>query len=58
MTNAIIDDAVRLLDWGREWPQVAGLIARIADRPSEQEIWRVLSTHRTAIESRAKQRRG
>jgi len=24
-----------MLKWGREWPQIAGLIARLADRPSE-----------------------
>jgi hypothetical protein len=54
MTKLIISDAVRLLDWGREWPQLAGLIARMADRPSEREIWGVLSEHRTTIEARAK----
>lgn len=54
VTKLIVADAVRLLDWGREWPQLAGLIARMADRPSEKEIWGVLSQHRAAIEARAK----
>ena len=57
LTKLIVGDAVRLLDWGSEWPQLAGLIARIADRPSEKEIWGVLSAHRTTIEARAKPRR-
>lgn len=57
VTKLVIADAVRLLDWGNEWPQLASLIARLADRPSEKEVWNVLSTHRATIESRAKPRR-
>ena len=51
----VIADAARLLSWGREWPQLAGLIARMADRPPEQEVWTILRTHRAAIERRARQ---
>ena len=54
--NTVVDDAVRLLNWGGEWPQLAGLIARLADRPSEKEVWAVLIEHRAIIESRAKPR--
>jgi len=50
----VIADAARLLSWGREWPQLAGLIARLADRPPEQEVWAILRTHRAAIEARAR----
>jgi hypothetical protein len=57
VTKLVIGDAVRLLDWGNEWPQLAGLIARLADRPPEKEVWNVLSTHRATIEARAKPRR-
>ena len=57
VTKLIVSDAVRLLEWGQEWPQLAGLIARMADRPSEKEIWGVLSEHRAAIEARARQSR-
>ena len=57
LTKLIVADAVRLLDWGSEWPQLAGLIARLADRPSDKEIWGVLSAHRATIEARAKPRR-
>jgi hypothetical protein len=58
VTKLIVADAVRMLEWGQEWPQLAGLIARMADRPSEREIWGVLSEHRAAIEARAKRPRG
>jgi len=54
VTALVIADAVRLLNWGREWPQVAGLIARLADRPSEQDVWKILRSHRAAIEAQAK----
>lgn len=50
----VIADAVRLISWGREWPQLAGLIARLADRPPEAEIWRVLRHHRALIEAQAR----
>lgn len=50
----VIADAARLLSWGREWPQLAGLIARMADRPPEPEVWSILRTHRSAIVARAR----
>jgi len=50
----VIADAARLLSWGREWPHLAGLIARLADRPPEQEVWTILRTHRAAIEAQAR----
>jgi hypothetical protein len=49
----VISDAVRMLSWGREWPQLAGLIARLAGRPDEKEVWAILRQHRVAIEARA-----
>lgn len=54
VATLVIADAVRLLNWGREWPQIAGLIARLADRPSEQEVWKILRNHRATIEAQAK----
>lgn len=56
-TATVVADAVRLLSWGREWPQLAGLIARLADRPPEAEVWKILRAHRAAIEARARQPR-
>jgi hypothetical protein len=54
MTAMVIADAVRFLSWGREWPQLAGSVARLADRPSEDEVRRILGEHRAAIEARAR----
>jgi hypothetical protein len=48
-TRQVIADAVRMLEWGREWPALAGLIARMADRPSETEIWKILRAYRADI---------
>jgi hypothetical protein len=56
-TATVIADAVRLISWGREWPQLAGLIARLANRPSEAEVWKILRKHRTEIETRARRPR-
>jgi hypothetical protein len=53
----VVADAARLMSWGREWPQLAGLIARLANRPSEPEVWKILRAHRAQIEARARQPR-
>jgi hypothetical protein len=53
-TRTVIADAVRLLNWGRHWPQLASLIARLADRPAEPEVWTILRAHRAEIEAQAK----
>jgi hypothetical protein len=47
-----------MLAWGREWPAVAGLIARMADRPSEADIWKILRAHRTEILAKARHSAG
>ena len=51
--NLVIADAVRLLNWGRRWHELAELIARIADRPKLPEVRRILRSHRSTIEMRA-----
>ncbi len=56
-TATVIADAVRLIGWGREWPQLAGLIARLAGRPPEAEIWTILRKHRAEIETQARRPR-
>lgn len=48
----VIADAVRMLNWGREWPQLAGLIARLAGRPPEADVWQILRRHRATIEAK------
>ena len=55
LATTVIADAVRFLNWGREWPQLASLIARLADRPPEPVILQILRKHRAAIETKARQ---
>jgi hypothetical protein len=50
----VIADAVRMLEWGKEWPALAGLIARMADRPPESGVWKILRAHRSEILTRAR----
>jgi hypothetical protein len=57
VTATVIADAARLISWGREWPQLAGLIARLADRPAEAEVWKILRSHRAQIEATARRPR-
>jgi len=52
--DQVIADAVRMLEWGREWPALAGLIARMADRPPETEVWKILRAKRTEILAKAR----
>jgi hypothetical protein len=54
----VVADAVRFLSWGREWPQLASSIARLADRPPESEVWKILRQHRSTIEARANHKSG
>ena len=46
----IIADAVRLMQWGRRWFELAELIARMADRPPARTVSRLLTENRTLIE--------
>lgn len=52
-TRQIMDDAVRLLKWGRQWHELGELISRLADRPSVGEVRRTLRAHRARIEAAA-----
>lgn len=58
LSRLVVADAIRMLQWGREWPAVAGLIARMADRPSEADIWKILRAHRTEILAKARRSAG
>jgi hypothetical protein len=53
LQSQIVIDAVRLLNWGRPWHELAETIARMADRPPIAEIRRVLRSNRADIERRA-----
>jgi hypothetical protein len=49
----VIADAVRLLQWGRRWFELADLIARMADRPTVRIVNRLLNENRVQIEKAA-----
>ena len=49
----VIADAVRLVQWGRKWYELAELISRMADRPPLPEVRRILKDNKTAIEKKA-----
>ncbi|HMK87498.1 MAG TPA: hypothetical protein VK437_16160 [Steroidobacteraceae bacterium] len=51
--DLVIADAVRLVQWGRKWYELAELIARMADRPPLPEVRRILKENKTAIEKKA-----
>jgi hypothetical protein len=58
ISKQVIADAVRMLEWGREWPALAGLIARMADRPPEPEVWKILRAYRNQIMTKARRPTG
>jgi hypothetical protein len=53
LKSKIIADAIRLLKWGKSWHELAELIARIAERPPESEIRKVLRAYKNEIEAQA-----
>ena len=55
--HVVIADAVRLLGWGKQWHELAEMIARLAERPSPSEIRRILRTYRDQIDAVAERRR-
>jgi len=55
--HVVIADAVRLLGWGRQWHELAEMIARLSERPSPSEIRRILRTYRDQINAVATRRR-
>lgn len=48
--RTVIEDAKRLLGWGRKWHELPELISRMAGRPSIAEVRRILREHKTGIE--------
>jgi hypothetical protein len=49
--HTVIADAVRLLGWGRQWHELADMIARLSERPAPSEIRRILRTYRNHIDA-------
>lgn len=52
--RTVIADAVRFLEWGREWPALASQIARLADRPTEAEVRSILRVYKDEITRQSK----
>ena len=52
-TETVIADAVRLVQWGRKWYELAELISRMADRPGLPDVRRILKDRRSEIEKLA-----
>ncbi len=53
--TAVVKDAARLLSWGRDWHELPEAIARIAGRPSVQQVQQILRGSKDAIEQRMAQ---
>lgn len=49
----VIADAVRLVQWGRKWYELAEVIARMADRPHLTDVRRILKDNKAVIDKRA-----
>jgi hypothetical protein len=49
----VIADAVRLVQWGRKWYELAEVIARMADRPSLTDVRRILKDNKADIDKKA-----
>ncbi len=53
--TAVVKDAARLLTWGRDWHELPEAIARIAGRPSVQQVRQILRGYKGEIEQRIAQ---
>jgi hypothetical protein len=49
----VIEDAIRLTQWGRKWHELGELISRLPARPGVGETRRILRAHRARIEAEA-----
>jgi hypothetical protein len=52
-TRQVIEDAVRLLQWGRRWHELGELVSRLHGRPGVGEARRILRANRAQIETTA-----
>ncbi len=53
--TAVVKDAARLLSWGRDWHELPEAIARIAGRPSVQQVRQIIRGYKGEIEQRMAQ---
>jgi hypothetical protein len=49
----VIADAVRLVQWGRKWYELAEVIAKMADRPPLTDVRRILKDNKAVIDKKA-----
>jgi len=49
----VIADAVRLVQWGRKWYELAEVIAKMADRPHLTDVRRILKDNKAVIDKKA-----
>jgi hypothetical protein len=49
----VIADAVRLVQWGRKWYELAEIIAAMADRPHLTDVRRILKDSKAIIDKKA-----
>jgi hypothetical protein len=49
----VVEDGIRLMQWGRKWHELGELISRLPARPSVGETRRILRTNRARIEAAA-----
>ena len=49
----VIADAVRLVQWGRKWHELAEVIASMANRPHLTEVRRILKESKAVVEKKA-----
>jgi hypothetical protein len=46
----VLEDATRLLQWGRKWHELGELITRLPERPALGDVRRILRTHRAQLQ--------
>jgi hypothetical protein len=46
----VLEDAARLLQWGRKWHELGELISRLAERPALGDVRRILRAHRAQLQ--------
>ena len=46
----VLEDATRLLQWGRKWHELGELISRLAERPALGDVRRILRAHRAQLQ--------
>jgi hypothetical protein len=49
----VIADAVRLVQWGRKWYELAEIIAAMADRPHLTDVRRILKDNKAVIDKKS-----